>query len=336
MKINMWTSTNYEAWNDVRFIKLAALCKENVWYGIGAMNALWKFCQDTEQCQITKYEANHILSKRGLLDKILVSNLAVEVGENKVEIVGMRKTLERLSSSREKKSNSGRLGGMKAKHSLSTRLADAKQPLSTNQANININTNINKNTNRKPNTGKGEKEIPEIFTPPYAAASEGTLLADDEWPNDEHSPGTELTPVEVVDQKPKATPKPKPLSPHDIDLGNRWYRWSVEVMPSIKASPASFSEAIFATKRSLATQGRVDDLDGLLDALFAFVQKDAFWGKNALSPAGLLAKSKNGLRKVDNILVSMRGREFERKQKNVLADSDTSCFKKDDLDWYRD
>ena len=43
-----------------------------------------------------------------------------------------------------------------------------------------------------------------------------------------------------------------------------------------------------------------------LAQVFVFISGDDFWKQNALSPAGLLAKSKNGLRKIDNILARMK------------------------------
>lgn len=37
-----------------------------------------------------------------------------------------------------------------------------------------------------------------------------------------------------------------------------------------------------------------------------FIRGDEFWIKNAISPASLLGKSRNGIRKIDNLLLSMR------------------------------
>jgi hypothetical protein len=43
-----------------------------------------------------------------------------------------------------------------------------------------------------------------------------------------------------------------------------------------------------------------------LHGIFDFISQDEFWRKNAISPGGLLSKSyKNGLRKIDNILIAM-------------------------------
>jgi hypothetical protein len=36
-----------------------------------------------------------------------------------------------------------------------------------------------------------------------------------------------------------------------------------------------------------------------------WIWKDDFWSKNCLSPAALLGTSKNGLKKIDNILASI-------------------------------
>ena len=45
-----------------------------------------------------------------------------------------------------------------------------------------------------------------------------------------------------------------------------------------------------------------------------FVKKDDFWDVNALSPNGLLTLSKNGSRKIDNILIKMKPKEDKLKQ----------------------
>ena len=95
-----------------------------------------------------------------------------------------------------------------------------------------------------------------------------------------------------------------PLSDHDMNLASRWLAFAVEKLPTIKATQDSFAIGIHKMKKALGFT------DQQADALFQFVTEDDFWKTNAYSPCGLLAKSKNGLRKVDNILAKLRKEKY--------------------------
>ena len=90
----------------------------------------------------------------------------------------------------------------------------------------------------------------------------------------------------------------------DFSLASRWLDFAKEVM-SWKKAPSSWNAENWAN--DLAKIRRVTDIndEGLI-ALFEFIKNDDFWMKNAMSPATLLKKGKNDLRKIDNILLKMR------------------------------
>lgn len=105
--------------------------------------------------------------------------------------------------------------------------------------------------------------------------------------------------------KPTKTRASPTYSETDLAVGSEWLEFAIGEMPWL-AKTASWTPEAFA--KSLAKLRRATDLNesGLAE-LLAFIKRDDFWRKNAASPGGLLKKSeKNGLRKIDNILVRMR------------------------------
>lgn len=98
---------------------------------------------------------------------------------------------------------------------------------------------------------------------------------------------------------------PDPIEPSDLAVGREWLDFAVQETPW-RAGRSGMTAEAFAV--SIARVRRVTGLDETgIAAVLAFVRSDDFWRQNALSPAGLLKKSgRNGLRKIDNILVRMR------------------------------
>lgn len=91
----------------------------------------------------------------------------------------------------------------------------------------------------------------------------------------------------------------------DLSVGREWLAFALQEMPW-QAGRRGFSDESFA--QAVAELRRATDLnpEGVA-AVLAFVKADDFWRRNALSPAGLLRRStKNGNRKIDNILVRMK------------------------------
>lgn len=96
------------------------------------------------------------------------------------------------------------------------------------------------------------------------------------------------------------------LAPSDLEVGTEWFDFACQMMPwkktSVTWSPEGFAKAIAKLKQ------KTDLNDEGVKAVLAFIKSDHFWQHNAISPNGLLKKSeKNGNRKIDNILVRMRG-----------------------------
>lgn len=110
------------------------------------------------------------------------------------------------------------------------------------------------------------------------------------------------TPIEELKElkKEKKVPQP-PLDQGWADLGTSWLNFSLAQLPSRSKDPKWNSEAF---GRELWKVGKKMDL--ALPAMTALLEKikgDDFWAKNAVSPFALLAKSKNGNRKIENILL---------------------------------
>lgn len=103
----------------------------------------------------------------------------------------------------------------------------------------------------------------------------------------------------------KSMPRPKKVeavSDHDNDLGQRWAEYTKAEYPFLKPKPDEYAQAIAKVRRTVGLN------DEQLDYLFEFVQTDEFWKQNCQSPVGLLRKSKNGLRKIDNILSRIKSK----------------------------
>ena len=99
------------------------------------------------------------------------------------------------------------------------------------------------------------------------------------------------------------------LTDDELELGRKWLDMAVSEMPH-RSSDLKWHAAQFGTE--LKKVGAAVGLDhaGMLK-VFHYVSADPFWRPNACSPKGLLI-SKNGVRKIDNILTRMK-RPHERK-----------------------
>ncbi len=138
-----------------------------------------------------------------------------------------------------------------------------------------------------------------------------------------------------------ATPPPVVRVPkyddHDFLLGGRWLEHAVgasNTKPYPSWTQVKFAEEISKIKRlcSLSHEQLV--------AVFEFVRVDDFWKPNALSPNGLIKKSKNNdRRKIDNIIAAMKEkRDGSRRQQPKLhavprVAQQGGADKVYDLDW---
>jgi hypothetical protein len=123
------------------------------------------------------------------------------------------------------------------------------------------------------------------------------------------SPNT-LTKIHTKSPPPSEKPAPskqKRYEPEDKQLAAEWHEYATFEMPWHDA-PASWSIHKFA--QEIAKVKRVMKIShNGLEELLAFVRQDDFWSKNALSPASLLNRSKNGNRKIENILIAARPKQ---------------------------
>ena len=83
-----------------------------------------------------------------------------------------------------------------------------------------------------------------------------------------------------------------------------WHEWTLAKAPWLKEniSPEKFYAGLLKISKSLSLN------ESGIENLFQFVKNDSFWKDNAISPMSLLTVSKNGLRKIDNILLQLKKR----------------------------
>lgn len=108
--------------------------------------------------------------------------------------------------------------------------------------------------------------------------------------------------------EPKKAPKPKfyKFEQSDLALALEWIAETHKLHPHIKMKTDVCADAIRKTREHT---GRTEEQ---MCNIAQWIWKDDFWSKNCLSPAALLSTSKNGLKKIDNILASIS------KDKNVV------------------
>lgn len=101
--------------------------------------------------------------------------------------------------------------------------------------------------------------------------------------------------------EPKKAPKPKcyKFEHSDLALALEWIAETHKLHPHIKMKTDVCADAIRKTREHT---GRTEEQMG---NIAQWIWKDDFWSKNCLSPAALLSTSKNGLKKIDNILASI-------------------------------
>jgi hypothetical protein len=91
---------------------------------------------------------------------------------------------------------------------------------------------------------------------------------------------------------------------NDLILATAWLEYAKAEMPW-RTDDKSWSPQVFA-----ADLAQVQKKCGLTDEgmmrVLEFIRADDFWHDKACNPKGLLGKSKNGQRKIDNILVRMK------------------------------
>lgn len=105
----------------------------------------------------------------------------------------------------------------------------------------------------------------------------------------------------VIELKPKKKERP-PMDQESIDLGKKWHayaRSNTKTKPYSSWSDESFAQELINLKFKTGLTA------AYLTQVLEFLEKDDFWRPNGLSPKNLSTISKNGKRKIDNIIDAM-------------------------------
>jgi hypothetical protein len=116
----------------------------------------------------------------------------------------------------------------------------------------------------------------------------------------------------------KGKAQPQQHATDVVELARDWADWAKDRVRGLSIDINAWVMAIAEVKdkKGITTQQ--------LEGVFWFIKQDSFWSGNAISPIGLMKKSKsNGLPKIDNILSSMRNSK-EVQREALLADCDFS------------
>lgn len=109
--------------------------------------------------------------------------------------------------------------------------------------------------------------------------------------------------------KPKSRRKNLKFEPADLELAEKWLEYGKSKLPSIDAWPETAANELRKVREHLKYTH--DEMT----ILFEWMIQDVFWSDNALSPMGLMNKSKtNELRKIEN-LVNAFMKEYRKAKK---------------------
>ena len=92
----------------------------------------------------------------------------------------------------------------------------------------------------------------------------------------------------------------------DLELAKKWYEFAVKEMKWRKPPPSWSEEQFAASINRIQKVMKKISLD-MLWGIFDFIQKDPFWRMNVLSPNSLLNNSSDGKKKIDNIMLKIKG-----------------------------
>ncbi len=85
-------------------------------------------------------------------------------------------------------------------------------------------------------------------------------------------------------------------------ISREWLEWSTGKFPFLakRMTQEKFYSALMKTKKTLEMTSEQ------IEAMYRWIKKDSFWSEHAISPSSLLTDSRNGIKKIDNILSQMR------------------------------
>ena len=87
-------------------------------------------------------------------------------------------------------------------------------------------------------------------------------------------------------------------------LAARWADYATSAWPNLNPKVSDWEKSLAQISQEVGLN------DQQMGALFEFIRKDDFWKDNCQSPIGLLRKSRNGVRKVDNILAKIKREHY--------------------------
>jgi hypothetical protein len=85
-------------------------------------------------------------------------------------------------------------------------------------------------------------------------------------------------------------------------VSREWLEWSTGKFPFLakRMTQEKFYSALMKAKKTLEMTSEQ------IEAMYDWIKKDSFWSEHAISPSSLLTDSRNGIKKIDNILSQMR------------------------------
>lgn len=268
--------------SDGRIKLLKAKLKDELLFTTqGRLLTLWEYCYDHLTEYIHSDEINAITCHENFAQLLVESRLAEQSEDGKVRVNGVSERIQFYREAVEK----GRSGGLK-----SVKVREEKYGI------------------KMPIKGTSTKG----FTKGTRRVGQGSTKGLTKGLTNEHEPSFSVSGSVSGSFSEKEISLRSPTSVEVIpdeyfDIGKRWLEFAQKQCPwkikEKKWNPVDFGRCLQRiTKHTGATA------EGLGEIL-KFVEGDEFWRKNAISPFGLLQRSKNGNRKLDNLILSMQTRK---------------------------
>ena len=149
------------------------------------------------------------------------------------------------------------------------------------------------------------------------------------WTTDSPLTGDVLkNPKKEKNQRTKELSTLAPLGSDWLKIGHDWLNFALTEMPW-QAKQKNWTAEAFGRELERVGKAMTISASGFYEIL-SRVRTDEFWRKNAASPFGLLKKSdKNGMRKIDNILVRLKTKQD--REKEALAKFANSDYKPEEF-----
>ena len=271
---------------------------------IGRIISIWHASQERLLVKVTAKQLGFwgcIFDEQGiekLVSSLVASEFVDKVGD-KFQIRGNQKHVAALKKYQDR----GRKGGeaTKRKFQKDKNVKNSELP---DNALENIEENGGLKAQHTPSTSHAKEGVkPSTSTAQFNSIQFNSIQGNSIQDNTENSKPSRKRDVSVSD--------------HDTELGKKWADWTAGEYSHLKPKPEVYAEAIAKVRKSVGLN------DAQLNYLFDFVKADPFWSQNCQSPAGLLKKSQNGMRKIDNILAKIKAKvEPDIKASRWAADLD--------------